>query len=203
MPGGAACLRRGVLPSAPTSGEVGAGAGKSSHPPPWQGREGGQLPAVGKGNPCPSSGARRAVHDPGQRRTLVQSRGWRNQLLQSGAAQELRPTVEGVLTTHGEADTLPALAQHHPHHGRHPSLAQAADPPGLHCRNLAALPAPAPRYAGGGPGLPLLQKAGGPPPAPACRPHAAGPSPGGAGTVTLVQRDIRDVPAGPAKLRAE
>lgn len=86
----------------------------------------------------------------------------------------------GLRTPWGAA-TLPALAHHCPQHGQRPRLAQAAAPPGLHCRNLAALPAPAPQCVGGGLGLLHLQKTGGPstPPAPACCPYTAGPCWGG------------------------
>ena len=127
---------------------------------------------------------------------MWQSRGWHNWLLQSRGVRELPPPWG--------ADTLPALAQRCPRHGRRPSRAQTAAPPGLRCRNLAALPAPAPQRVGGGLGLPLLQKAGGPPapPAPACHPRTTGPS-WGAGTVTLVQGDLQDLPVGAAKPGSE
>lgn len=168
MPGGAACLQRGVLPSAPISGEAAAQGRQELTPTAPQSKGGGHLPAAGNGSPCPL-GAPGAVHDPGRRRMQVAEQRLAQLLAKEQGGQ-------GLHTPWGAA-TLPALAHHCPQHGQHPDLAQAAAPPGLRCRNLAVLPAPAPQCVGGGLGLLLLQKTGGPstPPAPACCPYAIGP----------------------------
>lgn len=161
-----ACSR--LLP--PAGRQQPARARAHTHSPAGQG--GWDLPAAGSGSPCPR-GAPSTVHNPGRRRMQVAEQ----RLVQLVATEQ---GGRGLHTPWGAA-TPPALAHHCPQQGQRPRLAQAAAPPGLRCRNLAALPAPAPQCVGGGLGLLLLQKTGGPstPPAPACCPYTAGPCWGG------------------------